>query len=195
MRSINGRVRLVAALLGILGLFQMAPQTHAQARHEGIQLHGHWTVDVRNPDGALAAHREFENELIPNQGRLLSWLLTGIRFANGWSIHLGDSANTLCADNCRLSTTVQNPTVYATSLNGFLLEGSTTALRDGEIAQVETRLNISCDAANPLHNCAGGGGVGIPAGVSGAITRAQLPTPIVVVSGQVIQVKVLISMS
>jgi hypothetical protein len=26
-------------------------------------VHGHWTIDVRNPDGALVSHNEFENEL------------------------------------------------------------------------------------------------------------------------------------
>ena len=26
-------------------------------------MHGHWTIDVRNPDGTLVTHREFENAL------------------------------------------------------------------------------------------------------------------------------------
>src|SRR5713226_6208411 len=30
---------------------------------EGIKVHGHWTIDVRNPDGTLVTHREFENSL------------------------------------------------------------------------------------------------------------------------------------
>src|SRR6476660_2101480 len=30
---------------------------------EGIKVHGHWTIDVRNADGTLATHREFENAL------------------------------------------------------------------------------------------------------------------------------------
>ncbi len=31
--------------------------------HEGIKIHGHWTIDVRNPDGTLAKHLDFENGL------------------------------------------------------------------------------------------------------------------------------------
>src|SRR6267378_4379919 len=31
---------------------------------EGITVHGHWTIDVRNPDGTLVTHREFENAYI-----------------------------------------------------------------------------------------------------------------------------------
>ena len=35
----------------------------AGGRHEGIKVHGHWVIDVRNPDGSLAQHRDFENAL------------------------------------------------------------------------------------------------------------------------------------
>ena len=34
------------------------------AQKEGIKVHGHWTIDIRNPDGTLAQHHEFENALI-----------------------------------------------------------------------------------------------------------------------------------
>lgn len=33
--------------------------------NEGITVHGHWTIEVRNPDGSLARHVEFENSLDP----------------------------------------------------------------------------------------------------------------------------------
>jgi len=33
--------------------------------HEGITVHGHWTIEVRNPDGTLVRHVEFENSLDP----------------------------------------------------------------------------------------------------------------------------------
>jgi hypothetical protein len=36
--------------------------------HEGIKVHGHWTIEVHNPDGTLANHREFENSLDANAG-------------------------------------------------------------------------------------------------------------------------------
>src|SRR5271154_6454109 len=32
-------------------------------QNEGIKVHGHWTIEVRNPDGSVATHREFENSL------------------------------------------------------------------------------------------------------------------------------------
>jgi len=30
---------------------------------EGVKIHGHWTIDVRNPDGTLDNHLDFENGL------------------------------------------------------------------------------------------------------------------------------------
>ena len=40
-------------------------------QHESIKVHGHWTIEVRNADGSLVRHVEFENSLdgghtIPN---------------------------------------------------------------------------------------------------------------------------------
>src|ERR1700747_3718133 len=39
--------------------------THHGGQHEGIKVHGHWTIEVRNPDGSLTRHVEFENSLDP----------------------------------------------------------------------------------------------------------------------------------
>jgi hypothetical protein len=39
--------------------------THSRGQHEGIKVHGHWTIEVRDPDGILARHVEFENSLAP----------------------------------------------------------------------------------------------------------------------------------
>ena len=47
------------------------------ATSEGIQVHGHWTIEVLNPDGSVAEHREFENALTGPGGRDLAGLLEG----------------------------------------------------------------------------------------------------------------------
>lgn len=53
------------------------PSTHAAVQNssakprdprgqsEGITVHGHWVIDVRNPDGKLVNHVEFENSIDP----------------------------------------------------------------------------------------------------------------------------------
>lgn len=44
----------------------VAEESGSSGRNEGIKVHGHWTIEVRDPDGRLAAHREFENSLAPS---------------------------------------------------------------------------------------------------------------------------------
>ena len=45
---------------------------------EGIKVHGHWTIDVKNPDGTLAQHHEFENSFQPGGSIAIIQLITGI---------------------------------------------------------------------------------------------------------------------
>lgn len=39
----------------------------ANGEREGIKVHGHWTIEVRNPDGTVDKHVEFENQICPDQ--------------------------------------------------------------------------------------------------------------------------------
>ena len=69
----------------------------ASAPHEGIKVHGHWTIDVRDPDGRLASHTDFENNLCLSQSGgsgdfALAGLLTGNIVAGGWLVGLGSPA-------------------------------------------------------------------------------------------------------
>lgn len=65
-----------------------AGQSAPKGQHEGITVHGHWIIEVRNPDGKVVSHTEFENALspgfpvptvgqAPGGGAFLSALLTG----------------------------------------------------------------------------------------------------------------------
>jgi hypothetical protein len=46
------------------------------ASQQGVKVHGHWKIDIKNPDGTIVQHREFENSLA-DQGALLANLLAG----------------------------------------------------------------------------------------------------------------------
>ena len=66
--------------------------------HEGIQVHGHWTIEVRNPDGKLVTRREFENSLSPTGNSpggaaLLSASLSRYTTLGSWEVDLENSAN------------------------------------------------------------------------------------------------------
>lgn len=49
--------------------------------HTGITVHGWWKIDVRNPDGKLVEHREFENSL--TTGGIAPTDITGDMFLTG----------------------------------------------------------------------------------------------------------------
>lgn len=60
-----------------------------RGKAEGIQIHGQWTIEVRNRDGSVAKHVEFENALTPDDGPfLLAGLLSGNLTTGAWSIWL-----------------------------------------------------------------------------------------------------------
>jgi len=67
----------------------------ANGTHEGIKVHGHWTIEVRNPDGKLVTHREFENSLVVGGGDngsvFLAGLLRGTTTLGAWEVTLADN--------------------------------------------------------------------------------------------------------
>jgi hypothetical protein len=55
--------------------------------HEGITVHGHWTIEIKNPDGKLAKHVEFENALAEDAGSFaIASLLSGASVSGGMAI-------------------------------------------------------------------------------------------------------------
>jgi hypothetical protein len=71
----------------------LAAKPQAKGQNEGIHVHGHWTIVVRNPDGKLVTHREFENGLSTINGAgFLAALLGRVVTPGGWQVELMDSA-------------------------------------------------------------------------------------------------------
>lgn len=72
-----------------------APGEHQRGgNHEGIQVHGHWMIEVRNPNGELVSRSEFENGLYTgtNGGATaLSAVISGVVTPGSWQVVLGDS--------------------------------------------------------------------------------------------------------
>jgi len=73
-----------------------------KGQSEGIQVHGHWTIEVRDPDGRVVTHREFENSLtaagqgvlanvLSNQGNPAGYIVLG-----SWAVALCNSGGTEC---------------------------------------------------------------------------------------------------
>src|SRR5438093_6635754 len=88
-KTIPQTVVMLALLLGIVpnGTAQTAERPGGPQK--GIEVHGHWVVEVRNIDGTLAERREFENDLFGGS-RILAQLLSGaISVGNKWAVALG----------------------------------------------------------------------------------------------------------
>ena len=49
-----------------------------KGQSEGIKVHGHWVIEVKNPDGKVTTRREFENSLAGPNGSDGSNLLAGL---------------------------------------------------------------------------------------------------------------------
>jgi hypothetical protein len=71
----------------------LAPKTARAPKGtgEGIQIHGWWTIEIRNRDGSVAKHVEFENALFGDGPGLLSGLLFGSQVAGSWELDVGGS--------------------------------------------------------------------------------------------------------
>jgi hypothetical protein len=73
------------------------PTPPAKAGQEGVKVHGHWIIDIRNADGTLDKHLDFENGLctassvppgIQGGDALLTSLLLGRYITGPWQIVL-----------------------------------------------------------------------------------------------------------
>jgi hypothetical protein len=77
----------------VLSVSSAAP-TQAQGQREGIVVHGHWTLEVRNVDGSVGERREFENALMPEGVKTLAQLLARQRSVGRWIVRVQGSTNT-----------------------------------------------------------------------------------------------------
>lgn len=177
-------------------------------QHEGITVHGHWSIEVRNADGTLATHREFENSLAGGGSYVLSTLLSRTNSVGLWEINLqgpanggpcpGSANNSDCVIQESLSpysgAGVSNgltvmTTTGAGGLNVLQLSGTAVA-GTGQITAVQTVLNA----------CPTGSTTCAPQTLAGNIAQGYLftqavITPVNVLAGQTVAVTVVISFS
>ena len=180
-----------------------------KASDEGITVHGHWTIEVRNPDGTLVERREFNNALHHEGAPFLSRILGRQNSVGGWVVHLAarDSADSAflrddftphraslvesTREESPYSNIFRNLTVSVPDsgddMNKFVLSGTATAQRDGTIELVQTVNNQLPSTEPPSGNYGGIGAEGF--------TSTYLPSPVILTTGQQVMAKVVISFS
>jgi hypothetical protein len=62
------------------------PRLSADNPMGSIGVHGHWEIEVRNPDGSLAAMREFDNALFDTGAFILGNFLSGTFTPASWIV-------------------------------------------------------------------------------------------------------------
>ncbi len=161
--SVATAVAVAFLAAGSLRVGAQAPANGTRAPKEGITVHGHWTIDVRQPDGTLVTHREFENALTAQGAALIADLLAGRVVPSNWRIglvteNLDDSP---CMENngAPTSCTMWEPAWSALGIDptsqrefynlqrapsGFGLSGTATVRRAGRIDFVAVAFN-SCN--------------------------------------------------
>jgi hypothetical protein len=100
-----------------------AEQSAPKGQLEGIKVHGHWTIEVKNPDGSRVSRQEFENSLDLGGAQNIAMQLLGGWVPGGFSILLADAPaggggpcapfNVAGATWCYLESSLINPTPSA----------------------------------------------------------------------------------
>ena len=82
-------VVLLAILPAVLSFGQPQAKPEAGGKGDGIKVHGHWVLEIKNPDGSVASRKEFENSLNPFTGApLLFSLLDGGATVGPWAVSI-----------------------------------------------------------------------------------------------------------
>lgn len=175
---------------------------------EGIQVHGDWTIEIRDPDGTLVDRHEFQNALTSNGATLLSDLLGRNVSAGLWVVTLsGPVGSKACLNDsddseqwCVVTEAASGPSVSwyhktltvdvpaaGSNADKLVLSGTMTAQRVGTIDEVATRL-WACDATDaPSSPC--------ESGPLTEVTSTMLSPAVDVALNQQVAVTVVISFS
>ena len=214
--TLNIRRRLItmASVLALAaGTAASASAQEANGRQEGVKVHGHWIIEVKNPDGTRAQYREFENALVAQGAGALSRILGIQAVPSTWFVWIGSGgANDVCQrtpgviTSCAITTPLG---AQGTSPNEFfpnlqitapttgpnagklVLSGSATSTSPAasSLSSVLTQMWMCPATTLPATGC-------FNAGISQAdITRATVSPAIPIQPGQVVQVTVIISFS
>jgi hypothetical protein len=105
--------RLVGALTA--GKQEEGGQKTASGMNQNMKMHGHWTIDIKNPDGTLVQHREFENSIQYDGQNYLVGLMSGYGAAGPWMIYFSNVGATTAGSPCNTATYPYCAIVYSTA--------------------------------------------------------------------------------
>jgi len=176
---------------------------------EGIKVHGHWNIVIKNPNGSVASRHEFENALVPS-ATALGDALGRATVIGRWNLTLvaaacvaqdGSGTAVVCdleepgGGNCPAASCQAFNNLTVSSANGkAILQGNATATFASSITTV-----VSFVSECPRSGTANYGLPTVcgstPTSNASVFSSATLTTPIAVAAGQIVQVTVTFSFS
>jgi len=166
-RTLRVAAAVAVAVLtaGALSLSAQAPAGATSGPGEKVAVRGHWKIDVRQPNGTLVTHREFDNAFLDSGGIEITNILARRRVPASWSIELSAVNDRPCGQppapgfNCTIvepdfvflsgDGVFKNLTVDPT---GLVLRGTATASRVGKVDGVLTRM-WTCNPNTSAFTC------------------------------------------
>lgn len=178
---------------------------------EGIQVHGHWTITVKNQQGKVIEKREFENSLSNNGSQNITEMMAGEFTFGAWSISTNsmNSQNDICQgedangnptpSQCIISSYDSSQNFVFNTLNistpnsgdnanSLVLTGNFTAAYDGNIGHVHSIFH-RCDSSTSPDNCTTG------SGGQYAFTSKTLDSAVSILANQQVSITVVLSFS
>jgi hypothetical protein len=187
--------------MGLQSSARAAAQQEPGSTGESIEVHGHWVIEIRNPDGSVVSRTEFENALTNQGADALARIVAGRWAVGQWRVKLEDAAvgSGPCNGTCFIAESVE-PDVWCNTgcfknlsvlaVNGeVVFSGYATALDDGTVEQVGT-VAAFCEMDQTQGSC-----LQEITDLEAYLTATTLPSPIAVISGQSIVVTVTFSFS
>lgn len=184
------------------------PSEDRGAPHEGVKVHGHWVIEVHNPDGTLVSKTEFENSLTAGGVFQFTYILSQAATVGLWQVQLSSSNGGPCqqgsvATSCVIvepndamttsSSVTKNLLAQGITIDPFYMQlsgsATITANQNATIDSVKTLLG-TCSPLVSTSSCSGNQVQGFV-----SFSGTTLTQPVQVVPGQIVQVTVKISFS
>ncbi|MDP3062926.1 MAG: hypothetical protein Q8O40_06925 [Chloroflexota bacterium] len=177
---------------------------------EGIKVHGEWTIEVREPDGALVSRTEFENALTYSGKTTLAWFLSRQWAVGQWFVRIEGSplfpclpASSSPSSSCYLAETTSGRTgsnvfktlTLDTPTEGsdqykMVMSGNFTDQVSTSISAVQTFVYACPPTVTPASNCES-----VPGAFDREFTWTVLSSPVAVSVGQQVLLTVKLSFS
>jgi hypothetical protein len=204
MRTAQWIATMMGALVIAVSTAQLSAQTTPKGGpSDGIKVHGHWTLEITNPDGTPAGRYEFENALANHlgAGKALAELLAGVAAGGHFSIGLYTTDLNACnpnnapcsitelADSTRLGNSrdlVKSVPTTGPNAGKLVLAGSIRIPTNTTIASVQTNL-ATCAGSVAPSSCVSNFAVGF--------TQKDLSPALTIQPNQLVDVTVVISFS